>query len=42
MRARYLLDTNICIDIARERPPQVRERFEELAPGSPPTPWLRA
>lgn len=33
MRARYLLDTNICIDIARERPPRVRERFEELAPG---------
>ena len=33
MRARYLLDTNICIDIARERPPQVRQRFEELAPG---------
>lgn len=33
MRARYLLNTNICIDIARERPPQVRERFEELAPG---------
>jgi len=33
MRARYLLDTNICIDIARERPPRVRERFDELAPG---------
>jgi tRNA(fMet)-specific endonuclease VapC len=33
MKARYLLDTNICIDIARERPPRVRERFAELAPG---------
>jgi len=33
MRARYLLDTNICIDIARERPPQVRQRFEKLSPG---------
>lgn len=33
MKARYLLDTNICIYIARERPPQVLERFEELAPG---------
>jgi len=32
MRARYLLDTNICIYIARERPPQVLERFEKLAP----------
>ena len=33
MRARYLLDTNICIYIAQERPPQVLERFEELKPG---------
>lgn len=33
MTARYLLDTDICIYIARERPPQVLERFEELAPG---------
>ncbi len=33
MSARYLLDTNLCIDVARKRPPQVRERFEELAPG---------
>jgi tRNA(fMet)-specific endonuclease VapC len=31
--ARYLLDTNICIYIAQERPPQVLERFEELEPG---------
>lgn len=33
MTARYLLDTDICIFIARERPPKVLERFEELAPG---------
>jgi tRNA(fMet)-specific endonuclease VapC len=33
MTARYLLDTDICIYIARERPTQVLERFEELAPG---------
>lgn len=26
--ARYLLDTNICIYIARHQPPEVRERFE--------------
>lgn len=30
--ARFLLDTNICIYIAREKPPQVLERFEELTP----------
>ncbi len=33
MTARYLLDTDICIYIARERPPRVLKRFEELAPG---------
>jgi tRNA(fMet)-specific endonuclease VapC len=33
MMARYLLDTDICIYIARQRPPEVLERFEELAPG---------
>lgn len=27
MRARYLLDTNICIYIAKHNPPEVRERF---------------
>lgn len=27
MPARYLLDTNICIYIAKHNPPQVRERF---------------
>lgn len=33
MTARYLLDTGICICIAREKPAQVLERFEEPAPG---------
>lgn len=27
MSARYLLDTNICIYIAKHNPPEVRERF---------------
>lgn len=27
---RYLLDTNICIYIAKHRPPAVRQRFEQL------------
>lgn len=31
--ARFLLDTDICIHIARERPRHVLERFQELAPG---------
>lgn len=30
MTARYLLDTNICIYIAKHNPPQVRERFDSL------------
>ena len=30
MAARYLLDTNICIYIAKHNPPAVRERFEQL------------
>lgn len=29
MPARYLLDTNICIYIAKHHPPQVRERFAQ-------------
>ncbi len=33
MTARYMLDTNICIYIAKERPPQVLTRFEKLEPG---------
>ena len=31
---RYLLDTNICIYIRRERPPAVLNRFKMLPPGS--------
>ena len=31
---RYLLDTNICIYIRRERPQAVLERFKTLAPGA--------
>ncbi len=30
---RYLLDTNICIYIAKRRPPEVAGRFERLYPG---------
>lgn len=33
MAARYLLDTNICIYIRRQRPPAVLERFRRLKPG---------
>lgn len=33
MALRYLLDTNICIYIARHRPPAVAKRFARLAPG---------
>ena len=31
---RYLLDTNICIYIAKQRPPSVAARFAKLASGS--------
>ena len=31
--ARYLLDTNICIYIARQRPAEVLARFESASPG---------
>jgi tRNA(fMet)-specific endonuclease VapC len=31
---RYLLDTNICIYIAKQRPPSVAARFARLASGS--------
>ncbi|MSQ53502.1 MAG: type II toxin-antitoxin system VapC family toxin [Betaproteobacteria bacterium] len=34
MPLRYLLDTNICIYIAKQRPPRVAERFASLAAGS--------
>lgn len=30
---RYLLDTNICIYIAREKPPSVAKRFAQLSAG---------
>ena len=33
MSPRYLLDTNICIYIQRQRPGQVLARFEKLKPG---------
>ena len=33
MDARFLLDTNICIYIRRQRPPEVLARFERLRPG---------
>jgi len=33
-QSRYLLDTNICIYIRRERPQVVMERFTALPPGS--------
>lgn len=31
MAIRYLLDTNICIYIAKHNPPTVRERFQQLS-----------
>ncbi len=31
--ARYLLDTNICIYIHRQRPTKVMQRFQKLRPG---------
>lgn len=31
--ARYLLDTNICIYIAKRQPPEVQKKFAQLAPG---------
>ena len=33
MDARFLLDTNICIHIRRQRPPEVLARFRRLKPG---------
>jgi len=33
MNARFLLDTNICIHIRRQRPPGVLARFQRLKPG---------
>jgi tRNA(fMet)-specific endonuclease VapC len=34
MNLRYLLDTNICIYIAKQRPPAVAKRFARLAAGT--------
>jgi tRNA(fMet)-specific endonuclease VapC len=31
--ARYLLDTNVCIDVARLRSPKLQARFAKLRPG---------
>ena len=31
---RYLLDTNICIYMIKNKPPEVRKRFEALSPGA--------
>ncbi len=31
---RFFLDTNICIYIAKQKPPEVLERFSQLEPGS--------
>jgi tRNA(fMet)-specific endonuclease VapC len=33
MEPRYLLDTNICIYIRQNRPPEVLRRFQSLRPG---------
>lgn len=33
MEPRYLLDTNICIYIRQNRPPEILKRFEKLRPG---------
>jgi predicted nucleic acid-binding protein len=33
MSVRFLLDTNICIYIAKRRPPEVASRFESMRPG---------
>jgi tRNA(fMet)-specific endonuclease VapC len=34
MALRYLLDTNICICIAKQRPPAAAKRFKRLAAGT--------
>lgn len=33
MKSRYMLDTNICIYIAKHQPSEVKARFERLKPG---------
>ena len=42
MALRYLLDTNICIYIARHRPLEVLERFRKLQPGDVVSYFARA
>ena len=34
MALRYLLDTNICMYIAKHHPPKVAQRFAQLRPGT--------
>jgi tRNA(fMet)-specific endonuclease VapC len=33
MKSLYMLDTNICIYIAKHQPPEVKLRFEQMKPG---------
>jgi tRNA(fMet)-specific endonuclease VapC len=33
VKPRYMLDTNICIYIAKHQPPKVKARFDRLKPG---------
>jgi len=33
MNPQFMVDTNICIYIAKNRPPEVRTRFERMKPG---------
>ena len=33
MKPQYMMDTNICIYIAKNRPPEVRTRLEQMKPG---------
>lgn len=33
MKPQYMVDTNICIYIAKNRPPEVRARFARMKPG---------
>ena len=33
MKVRYMLDTNICIYIAKHHPPEVKARFDRMSPG---------
>jgi tRNA(fMet)-specific endonuclease VapC len=33
MKPQYMMDTNICIYIAKNRPPEMRTRLEQMKPG---------